>query len=159
MNNLFRYYSTSAILLVIGVKRGKKKRKITGRFSGCKCVIKVGAALVTKLSGTYLCPADRRKSKQWQTTPTIAFLCSFACLVLFTRLFDTALEHTAEERLLGLGYVPRRLSLVLWSKSSARIGSSSLKQFLASARNCVFVRKFIAQRTELNLSQETFQII
>lgn len=92
------------------VKKKEEEGELRGGFSGRECVIKVGAALVTKLSGTYLWPADRRKSKQRQTTPALSS--SFALtrfrLVLFARLFDTS--DTRQESLLGFGRAPGRLS-------------------------------------------------
>lgn len=134
----------AAIPPVIGVKRGKEE--LQGGFSGRECVIKVGAALVTKLSGTYLWPADRRKSKQ--STPTLSS--SFARpprLVLFARLSDTS--DTRQE---PSGTWPCSRPMLSLARLAVRIrwiSSSSLKQFLA--RNCVFVRKLVAHWTELNL--------
>lgn len=78
----------------------------------------------------------------------IVFLCSPARLVLFVRY----LGHTPGA-FWDLAALPGN-ALARLAVRIGRTGSSSLKQFLASARNCVFVHKLVAQRTELNLERD-----
>lgn len=136
--------AAAAIPPVIGVKRGKEE--LQGGFSGRASVwLRPALHLLRSCRGP-IC--DRRTVENQSNrlrryrSPLLAHLVLFCLLVC-------PIPRTHAKSLLGLGRAPGRCSLARLAVRIRRISSSSLKQFLA--RNCVFVRKLVAQRTELNL--------
>jgi len=140
--------AAAAISSVFGVKRGKRGRRrgeLRGRLVDANAWLRLALhllALHEVVRDLFVTGGPSKIKATANDSGAIVFLCSPACFVCsFVRYFG----HTPGA-FWDLAALPGDafIHLAVWI---GQTDSSSLKQFLASAQNCVFVRKLVAQRT------------